>query len=88
MGRRILTRDTGAAIGLMVSPAAITNDYVGKIILSITNLTGGKTGTILGLLVTNFQWLSQTCDNCQTGLFGPSSIEFEFQFASGFELSA
>src|SRR5258707_5947172 len=35
-----------AAIGLTVSPAAITNDYIGKITLGITNLTVGKTVTV------------------------------------------
>jgi hypothetical protein len=33
----------GAAIGLTISPAAVTNDYVGKITLNITNLTPGMT---------------------------------------------
>ncbi len=33
----------GAAIGLTVSPAAVTNDYVGTITLNITNLTPGMT---------------------------------------------
>src|SRR5260370_24860458 len=35
-----------AAIGLTVSPGAITNDYIGKITLSITSLTAGKTVTV------------------------------------------
>src|SRR5258708_18009364 len=35
-----------AAIGLTVNPAAITNDYIGKITLGITNLTAGKTVTV------------------------------------------
>ncbi len=35
-----------AAISLTVNPAVITNDYVGQVTLSITNLTVGKTVTV------------------------------------------
>src|SRR3989442_1003669 len=40
------TLSHATAIGLTVSPTVITTDYIGKLTLSITNLTAGKTVTV------------------------------------------
>ncbi len=40
------TRCGGADIGLTLSPASITNDYVGKVTANITSLTPGMTVTV------------------------------------------